>query len=270
MPGKDTMRKRPDYSVLIGWSIGLIAIIGCAALEGIRLSFLWQPTAALVVFGGTVGAVIVKRGIGGIRQAARAAFNACFHWNNDEMEAASARLIWLARVARRDGARAFESHAEVSQDPLIAHALSLTADYTAPAEVRIALDRMLDEEDEQGLRDVATLDAAGGYAPTFGIIGAVLGLIYVLRSIADPAALGSGIATAFVATLYGLGSANLLLFPLAARLRERHGKWMKQREALADALVALSAHESPSTVAAHLASRAGSSVQDFDFRKMDA
>lgn len=249
--------KRPDFSVLIGWTIGLTAIGGGALLEGIRLKFLWQPTAALVVFGGTLGAVVVRRGVRGVRQALAASYALCFRENGDELEATYARLTWLARVARREGVRAFEAQAQMSEDSLVSTALTLAADYTEPAEVQARLDRLLDAEDERGLSEVATLEAAGSYAPTFGIIGAVLGLIFVLRSLADPSALGLGIATAFVATIYGVGAANLIFFPLAARLRERHRLRMKQREALVEALVALAAHESPATIAARLAAQAG-------------
>jgi chemotaxis protein MotA len=245
--------RRPDFSVLIGWTIGLAAIAGCAVLEGIRLSFLWQPTAALVVFGGTLGAVIVRRGIGGLRDAARAAFTLFLRDSDEEMQAASARLAWLARVAHREGVRVFESQAGLSRDPLMAQAFSMTADFSEPDEVRHRLIRILDAEDDRGLGEAATLDAAGGYAPTFGIIGAVLGLIFVLRSIADPGALGAGIATAFVATIYGVGAANLIFFPLASRLRERHRARMKRREVLAEALVALASRETPGVIAARLA-----------------
>ena len=117
-----------------------------------------------------------------------------------------------------------------------------------PQVVREQLERVLDYEDERGLRDVTTLEGAASYAPTFGIMGAVLGLIQVLRALADPSSLGLGIATAFVATIYGVGVANLILFPLAARLRERHSNYMHQREAVAEALIALAAHETPSVI----------------------
>ncbi|MFN0084353.1 MAG: motility protein A [Blastocatellia bacterium] len=245
--------KRLDFSVIIGWLIGLAAIAGCAMMDGIRLGFLWQPTAALVVFGGTLGAVIVRCGIGSLREAARAAFTLFFRESGDEMEAESARLAWLARTAHREGVRIFESQAEASPDPLMREAFSMMADYAEPREVLHRLSRILDEEAERGLGQAATIDAAGGYAPTFGIIGAVLGLIFVLRSIADPSALGAGIATAFVATIYGVGAANLIFFPLAARLRERQRLRMKRRELLAEALVALASHESPGVIAARLA-----------------
>jgi chemotaxis protein MotA len=241
--------RRIDFAVPAGLIIGLAAIGGSAMIEGIRLGFLWQPTAALIVLGGTIGAIVVRRSLGGLWCAARAAFGLCLKENKDELSATLARLVWLARTAQRDGVRVLDSYAESSRDPLIARGLALAADYAAPAAVRAALDRILDREDEAALREITTLEAAGGYAPTFGILGAVLGLIQVLRSLADPGALGTGIATAFVATIYGIGLANLVLFPLASRLRERHEARLEQRQALAEALVALAAHESPSAIA---------------------
>src|SRR5262245_24871315 len=99
--------KRLDFSVFIGLSVGLAAIGVCAFLEGIRLRFLWQPTAALVVFGGTLGAVVIRRGINGLKEAGVAAGRLCFSESGDEMEVARARLMWLARAARHEGVRAF-------------------------------------------------------------------------------------------------------------------------------------------------------------------
>lgn len=249
--------KRRDFSVLIGWLIGFAAIGGGAWLEGIRLKFLWQPTAALIVCGGTLGAVVVRRGLGGLKEAIQATYMYCFREQDDELEAGLARLTWLARLIKREGVRSLEAHAHNSDDPLLSQGLALVADYAEPAIVRQRLMRMLDAEDERGMGEVATLDAAGSYAPTFGIIGAVLGLIYVLRSLADPSALGMGIATAFVATIYGIGIANLVFFPLAARLRDQHRLRMKRREVLAEALVAFAAHETPTAIAAHLANQTG-------------
>lgn len=242
--------RRIDFAVPIGLLIGLIAIGGSALLEGIKLKFLWQPTAVLVVFGGTTGACIIRRGVSGVVDAVRASMKLLVRENTDELEITIARLTWLARRTRQEGVRVLEAEAQTSRDPLVARALMLGAGYADASVVRTTLDRMLDHEDEWGQRDAATFEAAGGYAPTFGILGAVLGLIAVLRLLADPTTLGSGIATAFVATLYGVGSANLIFFPLAARLREQHRLRMKQREALAEALIALAAHEVPSAIAA--------------------
>lgn len=244
--------ERRDYSILLGLLVGLSAIAGCAMLEGIRLRFLWQPTAALIVLGGTLGAVIIKRGMHGIAQAARAAYQLRYWDSNESLKAEMAHLSWLARAAQRDGRRTFETQAQSIADPLISEGLRLAADYTDAPVVREKLYRMLETEDERELENIATLDAAGSYAPTFGVLGAVLGLISVMRSIADPAALGAGISTAFVATIYGIATANLILFPLASRLRERHRRQMKRRETLVEALIAIAAHQSPGSIAANM------------------
>ena len=247
--------KRADITVPLGLLIGLVTIGGAAMIEGIRPGFLWQPTAALVVFGGTVGAIIIRRGLGGLAASLRAAAGLLYH---DNAEAAEATL---ARLSKREGVKALETHAASQPDPMMVQALTLIAQYADPALVRMQLGRILEYEDERGLRDVATLEAAGGFAPTFGILGAVLGLIQVLRALAEPNALGAGIATAFVATIYGVGVANLLLFPLAARLRERHDRLMKRRSALLDALVALAAHEGPGVIAQRYSTGAGYAEQ---------
>ncbi len=240
--------KRPDLAIPLGVTVGLAAICVGAWMEGVRLGFLWQPAAALIVFGGTMGALLIRRGIAGLGAISRAVLNLFFDPGNEEIEATKARLTWLARLERREGPLALESQATVTNDPLISQALTLVSQYAEPKQVRERLERLLDHEDEQGLRDVTTLEGAASYAPTFGIVGAVLGLIQVLRALADPTQLGVGIATAFVATIYGVGVANLILFPLAARMRERHNNFMRQREAIAEALIALAAHETPSAI----------------------
>ncbi|HEX4949603.1 MAG TPA: MotA/TolQ/ExbB proton channel family protein [Blastocatellia bacterium] len=240
--------KRPDLAIPLGAAVGLAAICVGAWMEGVRLGFLWQPAAALIVFGGTVGAVLVRRGTAGLGAILRGIASLFFDAGKEEIEATKARLTWLARLERREGAQALEAQATMTNDPLIAQSLTMISQYSDAHLVRERLERILDHEDERGLRDVMTLEGAASYAPTFGIVGAVLGLIQALRVLAEPAQLGVGIATAFVATIYGVGIANLILFPLAARLRERHNNHMRQREAIAEALVALAAHETPSAI----------------------
>ena len=240
--------KRPDMAIPLGAAVGLAAICVGAWMEGVRLGFLWQPAAAVIVFGGTLGAVLIRRGTAGVSAILRAIMNLFFDPGRDEFDVTKARLTWLARLERREGPLALEAQATTTNDPLIAQALTMVSQYAEASMVRERLERLLDHEDEKGLRDVTTLEGAASYAPTFGIIGAVLGLIQVLRALADPSHLGVGIATAFVATIYGVGVANLILFPLAARMRERHTNYMRQREAIAEALIALAAHETPSAI----------------------
>jgi len=240
--------KRFEPTVFIGLLIGIGAIGASIALEGIKLSFLFQPTAALVVLGGTIGAVTVRCGLGGLRSLLSEMFLLFRVEPVHDEEALIARLAWMSRAAQREGVRVFEQFADASGDRMVSRALSLTSEFAEPNLVRSAVDSILEHEDREGRRQATLLESAGGYAPTFGILGAVLGMIHVLRSLDNPSALGIGIATAFVATIYGIGLANLLFFPLASRLRERHESQMRRRGALADALVAISAHESPAYI----------------------
>ena len=242
--------RRFDWTIWLGVAVGITAIILGAWLENLNISFLWHPTAALIVGGGTLGAVIVRRGVSGITSAIKAVWQLRYKNNgsNDEHKIELAKLAWLSRSAQKNGVKVFESYADNSNDLLIAQGLILVADRIDKEQIKESLTRRLDLEDEEGLQDSATLEAAGGFAPTFGILGAVLGLISVLRVLDKPDALGIGIATAFVATIYGLSLANLFFFPLAARLRARHEIVMKQREELALVILALGAKESPQAI----------------------
>jgi chemotaxis protein MotA len=241
--------KRFDWTIWIGLFLGVAAIAGGAWFEGLSLSFLWHPTAALIVGGGTLGAVIVRRGVGGLTSAVRAIYQLRIKESESHdhpMELA--KLAWLSRAAQKSGVKTYENFADKSDDALIAQGLILLADNTKLPEVETALMRRLEYEDQEGLQDSATLEAAGGFAPTFGILGAVIGLIGVLRVLDRPDMLGVGIATAFVATIYGIGIANLLFFPLATRLRERHEALMRRREEVAAVILALGTKETPRAI----------------------
>lgn len=248
--------KRFDFGILVGLGLGLAALAAAAWLEGVSFHFLWQPPALLVVFGGVAGAVVTRRGVRGVLSSARATFALLRPDDNERHAHALARLGWLARLAQRDGYHALETYARDADDPLVARSLMLVSELAAPSAVRAALERTLDAEHAEGEADAATLEACGGFAPTFGVLGAVLGLISVLRALDDPSALGTGVATAFVATLYGVGAANLLFFPAAARLRARLEERMRAREELAEALYALASHESSAALAQRFAAEA--------------
>ncbi|CAN5415229.1 flagellar motor protein [soil metagenome] len=241
--------KRFDWTIWLGVAIGSFAIVGGAWFDGLNVGFLWHPTAALIVAGGTLGAVIVRRGVTGVTSAIKAVWNLRFRNDNDESHRIElAKLAWLSRTAKKSGVKAYEEYAENLGDTLIEQGLILVADRAEKPYIRDVLRRRLDVEDEIGLQDSATLEAAGGFAPTFGIMGAVLGLIGVLRVLDKPEALGVGIATAFVATIYGLSLANLFFFPLAARLRARHETHMKRREELASVILSLGSNETPRAI----------------------
>jgi chemotaxis protein MotA len=240
------MRKRFEPTTLIGLLIGLSAIGASMFLDGTRLRFLWQPSAFLIVLGGTLGAVTVRCGLSGILATLKQVLG--LFRREDEEDATVARIVWLARTVRHEGHRVLEQYATSTDDKLISTGLTLACEYTEPGLVAASLDTVLDEEDQLAQQHISVLESAGTYAPTFGILGAVLGLIHVLRAIDHPGELGTGIATAFVATIYGVGIANLFFFPLAARLRQRHQLHIRRREKLAEALVALCANESPMSI----------------------
>ena len=241
--------KRFDWTIILGIAVGLAAIIAGAWFEDLNLSFLWHPTAALIVGGGTLGAIIIRRGTSGVTSAMKAVW--CLRHREDddkEHQVELAKLAWLARSAQKTGVKAYENFADSCQDALVAQGLTLVAETTDEEKIKQVLTRRLEFEDGTGLQDSVTLEAAGGFAPTFGILGAVMGLIGVLRVLDKPDVLGAGIATAFVATVYGIGSANLLFFPLAARLRARHDLQMKRREEIATVIIALAAKEHPRAI----------------------
>lgn len=243
------MKKRIDWTIWLGVFIGFTAIIAGAWFEGLNLGFLWHPTAALIVGGGTLGAVIVRRGGKGVTNAVSAVWKLRFKDEEEESHKVElAKLAWLSRSAQKSGVKAYESFAESSKDPLVSQGLLMVAERAGKEQIKEFITRRLDSEDEFGLEDAATLEAAGGFAPTFGILGAVLGLIGVLRVLDKPDALGIGIATAFVATIYGIGLANLLFFPLASRLKSRHEAKMKRREEIASVILALQTNENPRTI----------------------
>lgn len=241
--------KRIDWTIWLGIFVGSAAIITGAWFEGLSIGFLWHPTAMLVVGGGTLGAVIVRRGLPGLFGAIKAVWNLRLQdTGGDAHKVELARLAWLSRSVQSKGVKEYENYADSSKDVLIAQGLILLADNTKIEKVKEVLTQRLDWEDEQGLQDAATLEAAGGFAPTFGILGAVIGLIGVLRVLDHPEQLGVGIASAFVATIYGIGSANMLFFPLAERLRSRHETNMKRREEIAAVILALCSNERPKAI----------------------
>jgi chemotaxis protein MotA len=233
--------------------VGLIAAIVVAAqlAEGGHLRALLQPTAALVVFGGSAAALVLSFPLAQLRRAAVAVREA-FHRVPRSDQALVARFEQYAVRVRRRGTAALEPEIAGTTDPFLARALELVVDGVDAHEIRRALttfNRATEEADEEC---AIVLETAAGYAPTLGILGAVLGLIRVMENLATPAAVGSGIAVAFVATVYGVGSANLVLLPLASRLRALGRLAAVERELITEGAVVLRQALHPRVVEAHL------------------
>jgi len=230
--------RRADLAVLVGPCLAAAGILAGLFLEGGRVNDLHQLSAALIVFGGTAGALVLTTPISVIRSALRRA-RALFWVRDDQPEELIGRLTEYARLARWHGISVLEPTAAAIQEPFWRKALTLAVDEADEDTIRQAMDLEMNIQAMAVDNDAGVFEAAAGYAPTIGILGAILGLIQVMKHIDDIAAIGGGIATAFVATLYGVGLANLVLLPLAQRVRLRAQKAMLMNELVVEGVIGI-------------------------------
>ena len=244
-------RLRLDVASILALPIGIAVVLVGQAIEGGAVRSLLQGAAALIVFGGTLGAVLISFSPTEVWRAFRAAAGT-FVRSEDDTTSLMGRLVGLSITAHRKGLLALDSEIDNIEDPFLRNALTLAIDDTPAETLRemLNLEMSMRESDDDAAARV--FDAAAGYAPTLGILGAVLGLIQVMENLTAPDSLGSGIAVAFVATVYGVGSANLIFLPIAARLRERSQLANRRRELLAEGVFAISQQEHPRMVAQKL------------------
>ncbi len=219
----------------------LLATAGVIAglrLDGGTLSQIVQPTAVLIVLGGTLGAVMIQFPLSALLDAAKALRYTFF-----EMPVvASERVEQLAGYcsrARRLGMLSLDAELDDIEDPFLQRALTLAVDGVDLGELRVILELDLLQREEREEQSPKVLEAAGGFSPTLGIVGAVLGLIQVMQHLDNLGDIGRGIAVAFVSTFYGIGLANLLLFPLAGKLRIRLRERQMLREMTLETMIAL-------------------------------
>jgi chemotaxis protein MotA len=209
-----------DKTTVFGIVLAIGCILGGQALEGGHASSLLQATAFIIVIGGTIGACMVafpmKDFVRGLKMGKAAVTE-----KPSDTDALMKQIVELATVARRDGVLALESKLNGVADPFFKKALQFLVDGVEASVARSALETEMDAEFEENTVGAKVFESAGGYSPTVGILGAVLGLIHVMENLSDPSKLGGGIATAFVATVYGVGAANLLFLPIANKLKRR-------------------------------------------------
>lgn len=212
--------RRPDLATISGVALAMVGIIGGLILEKGSIQDLTQGTAALIVLGGTFGAVLVSTPMATVARAFRG-LGAVFFETASDTAATIDGLIQYATKARKQGIVSLESEAATIEDPFLRKALSLAVDGTDLQELRkmMEIDVALAEHNAES--EAKVWEAAGGYAPTIGIIGAVMGLIQVMKHLEDIKEVGHGIAVAFVATVYGVASANIFFLPAATKLRTR-------------------------------------------------
>lgn len=209
-----------DRASIIGIALGIGAVIGGNFAEGGRVESILQPTAAIIVFGGTCGAVLLSYPLRDVIRAA-ASLKAVFFEREKTIDGLIKDIVRFASLARKGGFIALDTELPKINDPFLKKALRLVVDGMGPKALRETLEQEAVTMEDEERRIAKVFDTAGGFAPTIGIIGAVLGLIHVMENLSDPARLGSGIAVAFVATVYGVGSANLIFLPISKKLQHR-------------------------------------------------
>jgi chemotaxis protein MotA len=240
-----------DLTTVFGLVIALLGIVGGQLLEGGQIGSLIQFTAFVIVCGGTLGAVLVQSPLRVFVRAVRMAKDALFLPRFDGAQIVDEISGWASMV-RKDGILALDGMIESVPDAFSRSGLQMRVDGFDATSIHGALDVELGTR-EEALRESAKVwEAAGGYAPTVGILGAVLGLIHVMENLADPAKLGAGIAVAFVATVYGVGLANLVFLPIAGKLRANLRLEVLRWEMIQDGLVGIANGENPRLIASRL------------------
>ncbi|HJT52047.1 MAG TPA: flagellar motor protein [Nitrosospira sp.] len=240
-----------DFNSIIGIIVALTAVVGGQALEGGHPGSLVQFTALSVVLGGTLGAVLLQSPV---RQFLLGMKMSRWVFTPPLVDAGALIehiTIWGA-TARKEGLLALDSHIDGIDDPFLRRGLQLVADGTEPLELKRVLEVEIDAFEDVHREGARVWEAAGGYAPTIGILGAVMGLIQVMENLSDPTQLGTGIAVAFVATIYGVGLANLAFLPIANKLKTLIARQVLMREMLVDGLVGIANNENPRLIAGRL------------------
>lgn len=233
-----------DITTIIGLIIGLVALVGGFLLEGGQVGGLLQLTAALIVFGGTFAAVLISFPLAKLRTLPKAlslAFITKSNLTNNIVE----DITGMATISRREGVLALERTAETHEDPFLREGIQLIVDGTDHGTVRQMLELEIDAVAKKHEGYAKIFESAGGYAPTMGIIGTVMGLIHVLGSLTEPTALGPAIALAFTATLYGVASANLIFLPIASKIKARSEDELDQMEMILEGILSIQNGDHP-------------------------
>jgi chemotaxis protein MotA len=227
-----------DKATWGGVVLGVGGIVGGLLLEGGKLSQVLQPTAAMIVFGGTLGAVLIQFPLQTVTQAARHLARVFFEPEQNDLIRVQ-ELSELAKQARRDGIVSLDNKLDKIAEPFLKKSLMLAVDGTEPQELRDIMELELSHQAELEDRIPQVFESAGGFSPTIGIIGAVMGLIQVMQHLDKIDEVGRGIAVAFVATLYGVGAANLFFLPSAGKLRTRLREEQIMRERTVEGVVCI-------------------------------
>jgi len=227
-----------DTGSLVGIVLALAGILTGLLLEGGHVGQVLQPTAAMIVFGGTLGAVMLQFPLSTVIAAGRRLIRVFLH-RDDGGQALLHQIVSFANQARRHGIVSLDRDLNQVSDPFLRQALTLAVDGTEPAELRRIMEVQIDTMGEVEARIPSVLESAGGFSPTIGIIGAVIGLIQVMQHLDHMDQVGRGIAVAFVATIYGVGAANLFFLPAAGKLRQRAREEQRHKEMALEGVISI-------------------------------
>jgi chemotaxis protein MotA len=236
-----------DRASLIGIVLVVVGILSGQILEGGHLSSLLQPAAFVIVVVSTIGAVLLQSRMPTFIRGIQMLKWIVMMPEDKSRKNVQEALVWSV-VARREGFLSLERYINTAKDPFIEKGLKLVIDGIDPERIKEVLDVDISFYEMEQRQAIKIWDAAGGYSPTIGILGAVLGLIHVMENLTDPNKLGGGIAVAFVATIYGVGLANLFFLPVANKLKEIVGTEVVRREMLADIFFSIAQGDSPRIV----------------------
>ncbi|WNW11115.1 flagellar motor protein [Pseudomonas sp. DTU_2021_1001937_2_SI_NGA_ILE_001] len=236
-----------DVLSLIGLILAFVAILGGNFLEGGHAGALINGPAALIVLGGTLGASLLQSPMSAFKRAVQILAWILFPPRID-LSGGIDRIIGWSMTARKEGLLGLESVADAEPDPYARKGLQLLVDGAEPASIRSILEVDFITQETRDIQAAKVYESMGGYAPTIGIIGAVMGLIHVMGNLADPSQLGGGIAVAFVATIYGVASANLFLLPVANKLKAIAMRQSRYREMMLEGLLSIAEGENPRSI----------------------
>ncbi|MEW6698037.1 MAG: flagellar motor protein [Bacillota bacterium] len=236
-----------DIMTPVGLIFGVTCLIVGFLLEGGHVSALVAPTAFIIVIGGTVGATVVAFSTSEVLSVPNLIKTAISKKLPDITETINL-IVELSEKARREGLLYLDSQLDTIEDPFLRKAMQLVVDGTDPEMVRSILETEVYASYERHQTGVHIFESAGGYAPTMGIIGTVMGLVHVLGNLSDPDSLGPAIAMAFIATLYGVASANVFWLPIGAKLKNLSKKELILREMMIEGILALQAGYNPTII----------------------
>lgn len=240
-----------DKLTVSGAVLAIGALLGGSVLKGAGLGALWSSAAFVIVILGTLASILIQTPGDTFKRALKIA-KWVYKPPTQDRHALVAQIVEWSTVARKQGLLGLEAEVGKLEDPFLKKGLQMVVDGIEPEAIRGMLEIELHGQGHRDTQAAKVYEGAGIYAPTLGIIGAVLGLIAVMKNLADPSKLGGGIAAAFTATIYGIGAANLVLLPMASKLKGLVAGQTETREMVVEGLIAIAQGENPRNIEARL------------------